>query len=198
MQTRGTRSQQAKQTVAILEAGYYTSAGGKRVDIAEAMKGAKRQTVIYSPEKRPVDAPVPPRATEIEVRNKTTFAGLQRSSQGGHIGCLTSPDGEKSWGRFPGRRTGPGRSAGKSLGTLRLPACSSGILPNETRANRWPFTSTWRSIPRSCRFSATTPDSFSTTGAGIRDYGSRAQRWGRCHQRTAQPLACRAGSAPSG
>jgi uncharacterized protein (TIGR02452 family) len=103
MQTRDTRSQQAKQTVAILETGYYTSPGGKRVDISDAMKGAKRQTVIYSPERRPVGAPVPPRATEIEVRNETTFGGLQRlASQGGHIGCLNFASARNPGGGFLG------------------------------------------------------------------------------------------------
>jgi uncharacterized protein (TIGR02452 family) len=68
----------AQDTVAILRTGHYTSANGRRVEIAADLKRAVQETVSYPP-----DAglpPVPPgnQTTQFEVANESTLAAARR------------------------------------------------------------------------------------------------------------------------
>jgi uncharacterized protein (TIGR02452 family) len=93
----------AKQTVAICEAGYYTSAAGARVDIAATLAKAKTGTKMYAPENLgAIAAPQTRRATRIEVNNETTFQALGRLSATttGHLACLNFASAKNPGGGF--------------------------------------------------------------------------------------------------
>jgi uncharacterized protein (TIGR02452 family) len=70
---------QAKETVAICDAGQYETADGDIVTIKDALQRAVSGTVVYSAENLPALPPQSnPVETKIEVANETTFKGLVR------------------------------------------------------------------------------------------------------------------------
>jgi uncharacterized protein (TIGR02452 family) len=100
---RNERTKMAEQTVAICEAGHYTSAGGARVEIADTLAKAKAGTKMYSPENVPTPtAPQIRRPTRIEVKNETTFQAVSRlaATTNGHLACLNFASAKNPGGGF--------------------------------------------------------------------------------------------------
>lgn len=80
---RSQRVTLAQETVQIIERGTYTSAGGRKLDISEAIQACHQSTIYYSPEEvrklrqKVLVQQVPPtNPTAIEVVNETTLAGV--------------------------------------------------------------------------------------------------------------------------
>ncbi|HEY6229543.1 MAG TPA: TIGR02452 family protein [Verrucomicrobiae bacterium] len=100
---RNERTKVAEQTVAICEAGFYTSPAGARVEVADTLARAKAGTKIYSPENLvAATAPRTKRPTRIEVKNETTFQSLARLSAltTGHLACLNFASAKNPGGGF--------------------------------------------------------------------------------------------------
>ena len=66
-----------KNTVEILEAGYYLTASGARVDIREQVDEAVLGTVSYPPGKELPNKSPHSRSMIVEIRNTTTFGGVE-------------------------------------------------------------------------------------------------------------------------
>src|SRR5690242_3393162 len=87
---QSTRTQCANEPVQICKDGGYRAPSGRMVHFAAEIERAKSGTVMYSPETPP---PYPKQRrlgrTQIEVRNETTFAALQRLvDAASHLACL--------------------------------------------------------------------------------------------------------------
>jgi uncharacterized protein (TIGR02452 family) len=123
---RTSRAEMAKHTVAICEAGFYSSPGAKRVIIADDLAKAKAGTVLYSPEKAPTTQKSESnRATRFEVRNETTFQALARLGRSeGHVACLNFASAKNPGGGF----------LNGSLAQEETLACASGLYPCLLRA----------------------------------------------------------------
>jgi uncharacterized protein (TIGR02452 family) len=96
------RIQWANETVQICKNGAYLGPRGRTVTLAGEIERAKAGTAIYWPENPP---PSPPHRgfgrTRIEVRNETTFAALQRLTDGtGHVACLNFASAKHPGGGF--------------------------------------------------------------------------------------------------
>jgi uncharacterized protein (TIGR02452 family) len=87
---RSARKELAKNTVEIVEQGFYESAGGSAIDLAPSVRGCLDATRFLSPEdlerlRREVLArPTVGLATAVEVVNETTLAGIDRVHSGGN------------------------------------------------------------------------------------------------------------------
>ena len=99
----------AKDTVQILEAGYYCSPDGKQVDIVQELASCLEQTKCYEPDtlstiQQKVLSDNPQFLTiEFEVRNETTLMGaerLARSQQFQKIGVLNFASAKNPGGGF--------------------------------------------------------------------------------------------------
>jgi uncharacterized protein (TIGR02452 family) len=88
-----------REMVEILQAGYYISVSGKRIDIRKPLEGAVNGTVSYPP-----DTNLPERSHSqgkmiIEVHNQTTLAGVEYLRSKGfdpvllNFASATSPGG---------------------------------------------------------------------------------------------------------
>lgn len=79
---RNQRRQLAEETVRIVKAGCYTNAAGRRVDVADDVARAVKQTTLHAPESLELLAsrPIEPANTEtaFEVCNETTLAVARR------------------------------------------------------------------------------------------------------------------------
>ncbi|NEP62216.1 MAG: TIGR02452 family protein [Symploca sp. SIO2G7] len=99
----------AKDTVKILEAGYYCSPDGKRVDIVQELASCLKQTKCYEPDtlsaiKQNILSGKPQYSTiEFAVRNETTLMGAERlvnSQQFQQIGVLNFASARNPGGGF--------------------------------------------------------------------------------------------------
>ncbi|WP_395743193.1 TIGR02452 family protein [Prosthecobacter sp.] len=100
---RSTRQELARQTVQIVEQGFYTAPSGQRVDIATSVQAAKLGTRIYEPPLPGLGAPSQPGAeAKIEVTAESTFAAMQRLRLQGaaRIGCLNFASAKNPGGGF--------------------------------------------------------------------------------------------------
>src|SRR5215475_1283387 len=99
---QSSRIQWANETVQICKDGSYPAPSGRIVHFAAEVERAKTGTVMYSPETPPPYSP--PRRfgrTQIEVRNETTFAALQRLADGtSHVACLNFASAKHPGGGF--------------------------------------------------------------------------------------------------
>jgi len=92
-----------QNTVAILEAGYYFTASGTRVDIREQVEEAVRGTVSYPPANELPSRSSQRRAMMVEVRNTTTLAGVTAlQAQGFDPAALNFASAESPGGGFLG------------------------------------------------------------------------------------------------
>jgi len=99
--SRGQRAGIANETVAICDAGYYTSPSGRRVELGSATADAVEGTVLYSPENPPRIIEAKGKPTRMEVVNETAFNAVARlSGRGGHIGCLNFASAKNPGGGF--------------------------------------------------------------------------------------------------
>jgi uncharacterized protein (TIGR02452 family) len=73
-----------RETVRILNAGYYVTPAGARVDLREALRNAKEGTCSYPPEQTLPGAFSGACNTVIEVTNETTLAAAWKLVQDGH------------------------------------------------------------------------------------------------------------------
>jgi uncharacterized protein (TIGR02452 family) len=82
MPSRNRNAEIARETLAIIEAGGYTSAGGGRVDLAEDIRRAIASTTLHRPEDFPANPLPPPGAPQagstIEVTGETTLQAAHR------------------------------------------------------------------------------------------------------------------------
>lgn len=101
---RTTRKEQAIETVAICEQGYYLTANGHRVDFAHRIDDAKKGTRLYSLENTPVDDGTPQQtSTRISVANDTAFSAIrQLATHGAHVACLNFASAKNAGGGFLG------------------------------------------------------------------------------------------------
>jgi uncharacterized protein (TIGR02452 family) len=105
---RSTRRELAQQTVEIVERGSYTSAGGRVVPIAEAVRVCLDATQFFPPEaleriRRSVLArPAEGLATTVEVVNEATLAGIARalSDARGPVAALNFASAKNPGGGF--------------------------------------------------------------------------------------------------
>src|SRR5215472_15160501 len=67
-----------QETVRIIEAGRYTTAGGKVIEIGDLMKQALAGTCSYPPNHALADSKHAEKATQIEVANETTLAAARK------------------------------------------------------------------------------------------------------------------------
>jgi uncharacterized protein (TIGR02452 family) len=100
---RSTRIEIAKETVAICEAGHYTSASGQRVDLVDSIRHATDGTVLHGLENPPqlLDA-TPGHGTQFEVTDETTCAALERlrAQSPDHLACLNFASAKNPGGGF--------------------------------------------------------------------------------------------------
>ena len=96
------RAQEAKETVAICESGFYAAPSGRRVDITDAVKQARLGTNLYSPQTLLPKQHTPHRTpARLMVSNETTFSVLQRSAEdGAHVACLNFASAKNPGGGF--------------------------------------------------------------------------------------------------
>jgi uncharacterized protein (TIGR02452 family) len=94
----------AEETLAILQAGRYTSQSGRLVDLGEKLRQARDGTRSYPPESRvPVPA-LPDRPTRIEVVNASTLEAARRlAGMGQRVAALNFASAKNPGGGF---RTG--------------------------------------------------------------------------------------------
>ncbi len=105
---RSYRAELARQTLTIVERGAYCSPGGRVVDIASAVSQCLDATRSYSPDdlerlrQDVLSRPAGWRATDIEVVNETTLAGLARvlSTGGGPVAALNFASAKNPGGGF--------------------------------------------------------------------------------------------------
>jgi uncharacterized protein (TIGR02452 family) len=75
---RSRAAQLGRETVAILEAGYYTAPSGRQVSVAEAVARAREATRLHGPDHFPQDAIEKVDATVLEVTDESTLAAASR------------------------------------------------------------------------------------------------------------------------
>src|SRR5579862_5237069 len=87
MSKRSTRAETARQTLAILERGHYTSPAGRRVPVAAALDAARSGSLLYTPEQsdevvaesgRLLGTRGASAATAFEAANETTLHAARR------------------------------------------------------------------------------------------------------------------------
>lgn len=101
---RSHRAEMAKQTVQIIEQGYYLSPSGKRVSIADVVKAMLKGTKLYGRDPIP-PAPAAPAAGQpatVEVTSESSFVALQRLKKSGaaKVGCLNFASARNPGGGF--------------------------------------------------------------------------------------------------
>jgi uncharacterized protein (TIGR02452 family) len=99
---KGNKIEWAKETVAISDAGFYMTSGGKRVNLKTEIEAAVNGTVLYSPDDRfTLKENRPASETVFEVINETTCDALARLvHSGGHVGCLNFASARNPGGGF--------------------------------------------------------------------------------------------------
>ena len=105
---RSTRQELARETVALIERGSYTSAGGRLIDIATNVRACLDGTRFYSPEdlerirREVLSQSVGVLNTTIEVVNETTLAGISRllSDGQGPVAALNFASAKNPGGGF--------------------------------------------------------------------------------------------------
>ena len=105
---RSTRMELAKQTVQIVERGSYTSASGRVVPIAEAVRACLDATRFFPPEAlervrhEVLARPAEGLATTFEVANETTLSGITRvlSDARGPVAALSFASAKNPGGGF--------------------------------------------------------------------------------------------------
>jgi len=116
---RSSRSQFAKDTVAICEAGYYSTPGGRVVQIADALHHAVSHTVLHSLE-APLDHSdsAPSVATKFSATGETTVEALRRMAKNpqGHLACLNFASAKNPGGGFLGGAEAQEESLARSSG----------------------------------------------------------------------------------
>ena len=126
------------ETVAILEAGYYVTATGVRVDIGAAVARAVVGTVTYGPTEQLPQQPPQAGAMVVEVRNTTTLEGVRLlQAQGGDPAALNFASATRTGGGFLNGALAQEESLFRSSG---LWACLAGHpMYAFHRAQRNPF-----------------------------------------------------------
>jgi uncharacterized protein (TIGR02452 family) len=116
---RTSRSEFAKDTVAICDAGFYSAPSGRVVRIANALHEAVSRTVLHSLEE-PLDKPstAPAAATKFSVTRETTVEALQRMTKepGGHLAFLNFASAKNPGGGFLGGAEAQEESLARSSG----------------------------------------------------------------------------------
>lgn len=102
--SRSKRSSIATETVAICDAGHYTTSGGCLVQLSEAIERAVSDTIIYKSANRPEVCFQCHAKTQILVTAETTVAALLRlnGESGGHLCCLNFASARNPGGGFLG------------------------------------------------------------------------------------------------
>jgi uncharacterized protein (TIGR02452 family) len=99
--SRGKAAQFAKETVAILRAGHYTTPAGVRVEIAGDLDRAVEGTVSYPPDANLPGFPGGSHATRFEVADETTLAAARRlSAEGLRVAALNFASARHPGGGF--------------------------------------------------------------------------------------------------
>ncbi|MEW6306174.1 MAG: TIGR02452 family protein [Verrucomicrobiota bacterium] len=100
---RNERARMAQETVAICDAGFYVTPGGRRVELAALIKDAVAGTVLHLPDASAAASPAR-FETRVTVTNETTFAALARlaATTEGHVACLNFASAKNPGGGFLG------------------------------------------------------------------------------------------------
>jgi len=116
---RTSRSQFARETLAICEAGFYSAPSGRVVQIAETLRQAVSRTVLLSQE-TPLDhgTPAPSIATSFSVTAETAIEALRRMAKDpmGHLACLNFASAKNPGGGFLGGAEAQEESLARSSG----------------------------------------------------------------------------------
>jgi len=109
MANRKRRAELAKETLTILEQGYYQSPNGNQINIAESIKASVEGSILYRPQDYQTLANSYSNLggryeTEIEVVNETSFSGATRLLQEGYknIAILNFASAKNPGGGFLG------------------------------------------------------------------------------------------------
>jgi uncharacterized protein (TIGR02452 family) len=99
--TRSKAAQLARDTVAILREGRYSTPAGARVEIADALRRAVEGTVSYPPDAALLPAPARDAPTRIEVVNESTLAaGRRLAAEGFRVVALNFASARHPGGGF--------------------------------------------------------------------------------------------------
>jgi uncharacterized protein (TIGR02452 family) len=96
---RGVAAALGNEAVQIIQAGFYISPTGNRIEIQEQINRSVQGTVTYGPENHLPESAHLGRTTRIEVLNTTTFAAVQQLIRLGYqpaalnFASATSPGG---------------------------------------------------------------------------------------------------------
>lgn len=109
MASRSGRARIAGETVEIMQRGNYVLTSGSTVSIADELRAARRDTLLYTPEALELLLAQPPvrgaQATKISVENGTTFAAARRlaaEDPADDVLCLNFASAKNPGGGFLG------------------------------------------------------------------------------------------------
>ena len=99
----------AKETLSIIDRGYYTNGRGDIVSIGDAVESSVENTVLYAPESADTLKSILPayksKNTFIDVRNETTLSAAKRLVESGlfsRVSCLNFASAKNPGGGFLG------------------------------------------------------------------------------------------------
>lgn len=144
MSHRSKNSEIARETLAILDAGGYTAADGRRVDLADDVSRAVAATVLYRPGDFPADpAPrrhAPPPGTTVEVTEETTLQAAERLARTSGVEpmCLNFASAKHPGGGFLTGATAQEESLARSSGLYPC-LLAAGEYYEHHRARRTPL-----------------------------------------------------------
>jgi uncharacterized protein (TIGR02452 family) len=113
----------AQATLAACDAGFYTNAGGERVELADAIAAARGGTVMYERDLVDRVLPAPRFTTAVSVTGESTIAATRRLADGVHVGCLNFASAKRPGGGFLGGAQAQEETLARSSG---LYACLAG------------------------------------------------------------------------
>ena len=106
---RNHRALMAKETLSIIDRGYYTNGRGDIVSIGDAVESSVENTVLYAPESADTLKSILPayksKNTFIDVRNETTLSAAKRLVESGlfsRVSCLNFASAKNPGGGFLG------------------------------------------------------------------------------------------------
>ncbi|MES2570833.1 MAG: TIGR02452 family protein, partial [Verrucomicrobiota bacterium] len=102
---RSHRSELARETLAICEAGFYLSPDGRQIELRPLIDAAVSSSVLCSLDAFPQARLSPEKvSTRLRVTDETTIEALQRldKEEGGHLACLNFASAKNAGGGFLG------------------------------------------------------------------------------------------------